>query len=296
MSFLRHIAACNNYRPAEFVPFFIADGQVGRVRPAFAELLRAFADVFTGGAQDGIALRPELDAFDARSAALAEVVDALAGRGILQPPMGEPYPVTAGDRDAALCVIDRSAASWLGLPTFGQHLNGYLRTDDGLFMWVGRRARDRRLFPGRLDQLVAGGLPFGISPADNLAKECYEEAGIDAALAARAVPVGRLRYFAQTEKGAKPDTLFCYDLELPEDFQPRCTDGEVESFHLMPVAEVVALCRETSEFKPNCSLVALDFLLRHGVLDDRDPEHALLQRALYAPQGAAAEVISARIA
>ena len=45
-------------------------------------------------------------------------------------------------------------------------------------MWVARRARTKATYPGKLDNMVAGGHPLGISAFDNLLKECYEEAGI----------------------------------------------------------------------------------------------------------------------
>ena len=266
MSFLRHIRSCNNYDAGQFVPVAVDGQPVGRVRPSFARYLLEYPDVFTGAPGTGIALANRVAGFAGRTAAVGQVVEALAGRGLVQAPCGELYPVTAGERDAALFVVDRAVASYFGFRTFGQHLNGYVRRPDGLHMWIGRRARDRRLFPGRLDQLVAGGLPWGISLDDNLAKECYEEAGIGPDLAATAVHVGEVSYFAQTEKGAKPDLLFCYDLELPGDFRPRCTDGEVEAFYLVPVEEVVEIVHDTDDFKPNCSLVVLDFLVRHGVL------------------------------
>lgn len=279
MSFLRHIESCNNYRPADFVPFSVGGCGVGRVRPAFAERLVRFDAVFVPGPAGGIALNPSLAGFGERSAALADVVDALAKAGVVQAPIGEPYPVTCRDRDDALCVVDRAAAAYFGVRTFGQHLNGFVRRDNGIHMWLGRRARDRRLFPGRLDQLVAGGLPYGIAPAENLAKECHEEAGIGPELASSAVFVGEVSYFAQTPKGAKPDVLYCYDLELPENFVPRCTDGEVESFQLLPLGQVAEIVRTSDEFKPNCSLVVLDFLVRHGWLDGH-PEHAQVARGL----------------
>lgn len=41
-------------------------------------------------------------------------------------------------------------------------------------------------------------------------------------------------------------------------------DGEVESFKLIPVAQVANVIRETGFFKANCSLVIIDFLFRHG--------------------------------
>ena len=77
----------------------------------------------------------------------------------MQAPLGEAYPVTRGRREDAIFLVDRGAASWFGFRAFGQHLNGYVRRGEELFMWVGKRAGDRRIFPGRLDQLVAGGLP-----------------------------------------------------------------------------------------------------------------------------------------
>ena len=280
MSFLRHIQRCNNYRPQEFVPLRVDGEPAGRVRPAFARELLRYGEVFGGDAGEGLDLLPV--AAD-RTDAVASVVADLARRDMVQPPLGEWYPVTRGSRDDVLFLVDRSMASWFGFRTFGQHLNGFLRRGDEVLMWIGRRARDRRLFPGRLDQLVAGGLPHGVSLEDNLAKECYEEAGIGPELAAQAVYTGSVTYFAQTEKGAKPDELFCYDLELDDEFEPRCTDGEVEAFQLMPVDEVMEIVRTSDAFKPNCSLVVLDFLLRHGVLGPDDPDYEGVRRGLRAP-------------
>jgi hypothetical protein len=74
----------------------------------------------------------------------------------------------------------------------------------------------------------------------------------------------------ETGKGLKPDTLYCYDLELPPEFEPHCSDGEVEEFYLWPIERVAQIVRESDEFKPNCSLVVIDFLIRHGVIG---PEH-----------------------
>jgi 8-oxo-dGTP pyrophosphatase MutT (NUDIX family) len=280
MSFMQHIRRCNNFRPDEFVPLMVDNLLTGRVRPVFAAQLLAYPDVFQGDASRGVCLNSAITGFDERSAALAAVVEGLASQGIVQAPLGEAYPVTRGTREQAIFLVDREAASWFGFRAFGQHLNGYVRRGEELLMWVGKRSSDRRIFPGRLDQLVAGGLPHGISLADNLARECYEEAGIGAGLAARAQFAGSVTYFAQTEKGAKPDELFCYDLELPQEFEPRCTDGEVEAFFLMPVAEVMEIVRTSMDFKPNCSLVVLDFLLRHDLLDASHAEYASLKRGL----------------
>lgn len=272
MAFLDRIRALNNHRPGEFVPWFVGGRRVGRLRPEFAAVLLRHRGAFV--ARDvGVALDPALADFDSRSAALADAVAALVVEGRVPHVHGEPYPVTAGGREEALCVLDRAAAAHFGVRAFGQHLNGYVRRDGGLHLWIGRRAADRLQWPGRLDNLVAGGLPHGITLADNLAKECAEEAGMPAALARAARPASVVTYTHVTAQGFKPDVLYCYDLALPAGFVPRCTDGEVAEFHLWPVEEVARRVADTEEFKPNCNLVVLDFLVRHGVVGPDHPEY-----------------------
>ncbi|MCU0767230.1 MAG: DUF4743 domain-containing protein [Gammaproteobacteria bacterium] len=272
MAYLDRIRALNNHRPGTHVPWRVAGQRVGRLRPELAAWLLGRRGAFRPAA-DGVALAAAPDSFSGRSAVLAEVVVDLLAEGWLPQVQGEPYPVTAGGRDEALCVVDRAAAVLFGVRAFGQHLNGYVRRADGLHLWIGRRAADRRQWPGRLDNLVAGGLPHGVGLADNLAKECAEEAGMSRELAAGARPVGAVTYAHATEEGFKPDVLYCYDLELPADFAPRCTDGEVAAFHLLPVEEVARRVADTEEFKPNCNLVVLDFLVRHGVVGPDHPEY-----------------------
>ncbi|TNF99520.1 MAG: NUDIX domain-containing protein, partial [Gammaproteobacteria bacterium] len=158
---------------------------------------------------------------------------------------------------------------------------GYVLRDDGIWMWIGRRSIDKIHEPGMLDQIVAGGLPHGLSLDENLRKECQEEAGISAELASSAVPVGTVTYERQITRGLKPDTLFCYDLELPENFQPVCQDGEVDEFMLLPLDEVIALVRDTNEFKLNCNLVIIDFLIRHGLISPEEPDYQQLVNGLH---------------
>lgn len=160
-------------------------------------------------------------------------------------------------------------------------MNGIVRTDQGLKMWISRRSNDRRHYPGYLDNLAAGGVPYGISLTDNLAKECWEEAGISADLARRAVAAGAVSYHLDTERGFKADTLYCYDLELPEEFVPCCMDGEVQAFYLLPVEEVLERVRDTNQFKLNCNLVLIDFFIRHGYIDPDDEHYLSLLAGLH---------------
>ena len=73
---------------------------------------------------------------------------------------------------------------------------------------------------------------------------------------------------------------FCYDLELPADFVPRNTDGEIERFELWPIEQVMETVAETTKFKFNCNLVIIDFLVRHGLIPPDDPDYLEIVRGL----------------
>jgi 8-oxo-dGTP pyrophosphatase MutT (NUDIX family) len=273
MSYLDHIAACNSARLEKFQSLRMDDVRVGWLRPEFAQELRAYPKLFRVDSEQAI-FHSEHEGFDLRTRLLDELVHDLMDSGVIGHYLDEFYPVTPSSREEALCLLDRGSVAHFGVRAFGQHMNGFVRKPEGLHMWIARRAADRRHAPGKLDNLVAGGLPYTISPAENLIKECHEEAGMDESLAARAMPVGAISYIAESPNGLKPDVMYCYDLELPEDFLPVNTDGEVESFQLLPVEEVAEIVRTTDEFKANCNLVIIDFLIRHGLIgpDDKDYE------------------------
>jgi len=274
MAYADHIEALNCWNPDNFLPFVVDGIEVGRIRHDFADQLAGFPDCFVVSDKQ-VLLHSQLTGFEQRSDAVATVLSSLAESGAVTHLIGEMFPVLEAFGKPALLQIDRASVSQFGIRAFGQHLNGYVQTGDGLAMWIARRASDRRAFPGKLDQLVAGGLPHAISLTENLAKECREEADIPPELAAAAEYVGEISYCCEVAKGVRHDTIFCYDLLLPEDFTPRCTDGEVESFALMPIEKVAEIVRDTEDFKPNCNLVVIDFLQRHGFIEaDLNPHNA----------------------
>ena len=280
MSYLRHIEACNPVITERFVPWVINNQIYGWLRPAFIEHLRQFDKLFVL-ADDKVTLCDAELSGSVLSNELTQVVNTLYEQGVLpHKPMNEPYPLTAGERDEAIAEIDRVAASHFGLRSFGQHLNGYVNYNGRMLLWVGKRARDRAIFPGAWDNMVAGGLPQGISLEENLIKECQEEAGMSAELASQARFVGSIAYNRVNANGFRPDVLYCYDLELPSTFIPQNTDGEVESFHLMPVEDVLQIVRDTDDFKLNCNLVIIDFALRHQLISEDDPDYRALLAGL----------------
>ena len=278
--FLRHVQSCNSWNPDHFIAFYVAGVPVGRIKRPIRDALRQWPDWFEI-AEDRVSLSARFDGFIQRSEVLAEVTGQLVEAGVITHRHGESYPVTAGRREPAYARIDRAAAPYFGLRAYGQHLNGYVRDASGLKLWVARRAADRRNYPGRLDNLVAGGLPQDLGLSENLHKECWEEASIPAELASKARPVGALSYCRETRTGLKPDTLYCYDLQLPVDFTPINSDGEVAEFYLMPVEDVAEIVRGTDDFKLNCNLVIIDFLMRQGVLSPEHPEYLELAQGLH---------------
>ncbi|MCU7906519.1 MAG: DUF4743 domain-containing protein [Candidatus Thiodiazotropha sp. (ex Epidulcina cf. delphinae)] len=278
--YLRHIEALNRWDPENFKTLLFSGRRIGRLKPPMWAALADWPEVFRIGADD-IRLRERFDTFEARTRILAEVTAALVDQEVISHTHGEQYPVTHSGRETAIATIDRAAAPYFGLRAYGQHLNGFVRSGEGLKLWIARRAADRRTFPNRLDNMVAGGLPYNLSLAENLQKECMEEASVPVSIANRALPVGVLTYCKETPVGLKPDTIYCYDLELHGDFQPINSDGEVADFMLLPVMEVARLVSETDEFKLNCNLVVIDFLVRHGIINPETPHYSDLVQGLH---------------
>jgi hypothetical protein len=74
--------------------------------------------------------------------------------------------------------------------------------------------------------------------------------------------------------------LHCFDLDLPPDFVPAPSDGEVERFELWPVERLLRTVRETSDVKFNVNLVLIDLFLREGLIDPGGEEGKRLRAGL----------------
>ncbi|KAJ9508197.1 hypothetical protein QJQ45_021551 [Haematococcus lacustris] len=299
--FLQRIAESNTGLDElpTLIPFMVADVVVGHMKPKFAAELARFPDVFVTtastssssslDAQGGVAglksrpelgLNPGLATLESRTEAVAGVLAQLRGEGLITGWRDELYPVTPSYYAAPLMLVERAAATHFGIKAYGVHVNGFVRHQDGSHsLWVARRSLTKPNWPGKLDHLVAGGQPHGLSPTENVVKECWEEAGVAAHLADAARPVGVVSYRTVSATGLKPDVLFVYDLELPEDFAPQAQDGEVEQFMLWPVSKVAEVVSNTTEFKTNCNLVIIDWLVRHGYITPEQPGYLDVVRA-----------------
>ncbi len=120
-----------------------------------------------------------------------------------------------------------------------------------------------------LDNLVGGGISAGQSVAETVVKEAFEEAGIDASLAARARPAGTVDICRAQPDGLQRETIFVHDLWLPADFTPVCIDGEAVLHRLVELPEAARLIGNADGrdvATADSSLVILDCLLRHGAI------------------------------
>lgn len=281
MSYLDRIRACNDHDLSRFLPFYAGKVRVGWVRRSMADALAYYQDILEIGDDRVVLVSGSTPA--ERTAAMLKVAGDMRDRGIIGAWRDEPYAVTPDFGMPSLFEIERAAAPFFGIRTYGVHVNGFVRKADGLHLWIPRRGGDRAVAPGKLDNIVAGGQPAGLGLAENLVKEAAEEASIPRGLALQAVPVGCVSYRLETTEGLKPDVLFCYDLALDEDFRPENTDGEVGDFRLWPVTRVMETVRETDDFKFNVNLVLINFFVRHGLLSaDSEPDYTTIVTGLHA--------------
>jgi isopentenyldiphosphate isomerase len=279
MSLLDRIRTCQIWDRARYRPFRIAGQEVGWVRDDFAQRLREFPKQFLVSAA-AVDLDPGLARFEQRSEALEEVLLALKAEGLVPGWRNEPYPVGNDFYAPPLMQMERAAVPLFGVRAYGVHINGFVSSGEGQRLWVGKRAANTQTAPGKLDHLVAGGQPLGLSLMENVIKESAEEAGMDAALARRARPVGLISYITERSEGLRNDICFAFDIAVPESFVPHNTDGEIESFSLWPIADVRQRMAETEDFKFNVALVNIDFLIRHGHLSPDEPGYVDLAEGL----------------
>ena len=266
----RHIAACNNAGlPGDRLALRLDGVLLGWIDASLLPLLD----------EPGLAAAPG-GGFDLPDAAM---LSRLAGRLVEAGHCrrrDEAFDIVAHPGGPSLGRIDRGALPCFGLLAAGVHLNGLVEQPDGPYLWVGRRAADKALDPGKLDHLVAGGVAAGLSVRQTLVKEGDEECSLPAEWAEHAEPVAEISYSMQRPEGLRRDLLHCYDLKLPPDWVPVPKDGEVTEFRLLPLGLVFETVRDTEEFKFNVNLVLIDLFLRRGLIDGASRDGQQLRAGL----------------
>ncbi|KAK4684395.1 hypothetical protein P7C73_g5786, partial [Tremellales sp. Uapishka_1] len=168
---------------------------------------------------------------------------------------------------------ERSACAVFGFATYGVHLTAYEGEGADMKIWIPRRSATKPTWPSLLDNTVGGGIPSGMKPFDSLIKECDEEASFPEAFVRKHVK-------------------YTYDMKLPlqsdpEYRKPTPHDDEVESFSLLTIPQVLAALKN-SEFKPNCGLILVNFLVRHGIITvENEPNYIEISQRSHRKLGVA---------
>ncbi|PNX92594.1 nudix hydrolase chloroplastic-like [Trifolium pratense] len=257
-------------KQSEFLPFVIEGHVVGFIHNRFVEHLRRFNNVFVftndgGPVGDCVSLHPLLKTAEERTSAVAYVIEHL-GEKYIPHIRNELYPVKSSFDKPTFFSLERAAAPYFGIklrlvvfdhsssypPCFHSaissvlilgsernllasrayaiHMSGYVELDGEKHLWIAKRSHSKSTYPGLLDHLVAGGLPYGIDCRENVVKECEEEAGIPRSISIKAKPVGAISYMDIDGYRYQRYVVFSYDLILPESFEPKNEEFEQTVF------------------------------------------------------------------
>lgn len=239
-------------------PFFIADQQFGWLEQlTLTELLNFSTEwQFT---HKHIELNTPSPSTALQAAALH-----LQQRGLIQGWRNENYGVfpegiEVHDNFAhPLCALERASFRRFGLISRAVHINAYY--PDGSIS-LGLRSPSKSIDPNKLDNIAAGGIPIGESAYQCAIRELFEEAGVQAELAQQIQFTERMHIRRNESDGTHNEILYCFDLALPADFEPKNQDGEVAKFYRLKPADVV---QQLEQMTWDAGKVTASFLLRHS--------------------------------
>lgn len=299
-SLLSIVLDCHNYphhlfgpiTAQEYTPFHLhldpPTAQIGFLPVDVLEAIKKdTSEAFVhNGKWTAVGLSRRLDTFQKRSDAINAVAAQWKHKGLFKSALdgwrNEMYAVYSSERNpytswgeiaaqqpnVRAFELERAACALFGLATFGVHGTAYTTDPEGKSrIWTPRRAKNKATWPGYLDNSVAGGITSGDQPWESMIRECWEEAGLeDHIVRPRLRQVGVLTYVYRTSTGyLQPEIEYVYDLPLPAETLPKPIDGEAEDFQLLSF-EDIRQRMQGGEFKPNCALVIIDFLIRHSII------------------------------
>jgi len=219
---------------------------------------------------------------------------------------GEQYPLFAPS-GKLFDQYERGAHGLLGTRCYGIHINGIVlhpeqvpnpdNSNDSInpqnprkpkikALWLQRRSATKKTNPLKLDTIVGGGISYDSDPVITMIKEAAEEASIPNHMicADTATAVGVVHLNNQDTTGnVNISTEYIWDMLLPESFCPKPGDGEVEEFMLVSIEDVSLILNMqvlatdkylqtikyllNDAFAPQPTLVIIDLLVRHGIID-----------------------------
>jgi 8-oxo-dGTP pyrophosphatase MutT (NUDIX family) len=206
--------------------------------------------------RDRLSLPPAPGEPQACSQAMRFAAQRLHEAGIVRHWRSEELDVRSED-GRAIATVERAACRALGIATRSVHLNGF-RPDGSLC--AARRAPHKLSDPDCWDNLAGGMVAAGEHDLQALAREAYEEAGLQLAplqvVRGSQLPVQRM-----VAEGLMIESVQVFDVQLPGDFVPVNLDGEVACFDSWPVESALDAI-ERGDFTLEASLATLDALQR----------------------------------
>jgi 8-oxo-dGTP pyrophosphatase MutT (NUDIX family) len=192
---------------------------VGSIEPATAERIAA-AGLPIARARGGWRIAAPAEA------SLATIAAGLRDAGLAGAWRGELLAVVDED-ERAVAAVERSVVRVLGLTTFAVHLVGFAA--DGR-IWVQQRAFDKATDPGRWDTLMGGQVAAGETVETTLARETWEEAGLDVATLLELRRGERISFRRPVAEGYLVEHVDVFTARLPAGIEPSNRDGEVARF------------------------------------------------------------------
>ncbi|XP_063700318.1 uncharacterized protein LOC134830692 [Culicoides brevitarsis] len=281
----------NGILKGECRPFFVDGKQVGLIRPDVVNKLLNYPEVFImrDSDLDGrgiIELNPAFRDYNERTTKVEQVLLELRDKDEIITLRGwrNEYFEVKDASNNCLLKMDRAATPMFAIRNYGVTINGYVRHPDlGLCMWFQQRSDTKQTWPGFWDNMVSGGVTVGYGIKETAVKESQEEASVPQSFLENLVSVGSVSFFFESERGLFPNTEYVFDLELPMDFEPKCIDGEVQAFELMPITKCLDwIC--STKFKTTSTPVVIDFMIRHGIINtENEPNFSEIVELIHVP-------------
>lgn len=219
-------------------------------------------------------------AADDREAVLAELNDQLRELGLIRGWRDEAFPLLSPSTGRVMAVFERASARFWGTLTLGAHCNGWVAAESGepQWLWIARRSLTKATDPGKLDNLIGGGVPSGQTPLQALIREGFEEAGLQPQQMLAVQPAAIIELHRDVPEGLQFERLHAFDLELPAGLSPCNQDAEVSGIERMTLAQALDAA-SGPEMTVDAALVTLEFLLRQGAIA-AGPARDALKRGL----------------
>ncbi|MDP3228936.1 MAG: NUDIX domain-containing protein [Acidovorax sp.] len=178
--------------------------------------------------------------FDAVTDALNTLAAALRDANLCGPWRNEQLAVTNPEGEQ-VGTVERGAVRVLGITTCAVHLVGL--APDGR-MWVQKRAMTKPNNPGQWDTLMGGMISAADSLPQALARETWEEAGLQVDALSDVSHGGHVMFSRPSSEGGGAgfmvERIDWFRAVVPEGMAPNNQDGEVDEFALLPADEVRA--------------------------------------------------------